>query len=189
MSVPNPNHDELPIFLERFAGKSFERCRYSERRFIQPYERCDICYRTISERPHQEAVSTGFVVRLFVGEDSSWPQWEWVCEDCFEQFQVSAGWLVLPEGVSVGGPERGLARASSNSAPPARELEVISVGWTADDIVGIAQTIGVKLSAEECKRFVERNAPLFIRRIGRIGDSRLVGLLQLDYLASQKKQD
>jgi hypothetical protein len=172
---------EMPAFVERLRDRRFEHTRYSERRFLQPHEWCEVCGKMIAERPLPEAASSG-MVSLFVIEavtGSPWAQWEWVCESCFSRYQEVARWSLLGEGESVGEASRPTGQAFTKASGAAHEpSDHWSVSWSLDDVIGIARTVGASLSEEEGPSFMARQMPVFSRRVKTFGDTRMVGLLK-----------
>lgn len=170
---------EIPIFLERFRGRRFEHAEYSERRFFQPCERCNVCFRLISERPYAEAMRAG-MVSLFVihyPTGTSWSQWEWVCEICYAEFAEVAEWSLLPDGEPIG--EESLP-AGGRALPDGTEREFV-VRWSAEDVAGLAKCLGITLSEDECQRFFEKHSRRFRAKMAANGSMILTGLLAIEY--------
>jgi len=181
---------ELPIGFDRWRDRKFEHARYSERRFFQPYERCSICGQMIAERPYPEAASSGLVSLFVIEADSSSPrgQWNWLCESCFLRYQEAARWSLLGEGESVGEATRPKGLVLATASGTVNELsDHYSVSWSLDDVIGPALALGVSLSEEEGRRFMERHMLLFLERVVALSDIRLVGLLQAQYLTPKDK--
>jgi len=183
---------EMPIFLERLVDRKFEHAHFSERRFVQPYERCEICGQKIAERPLFEAVGSGMVSLFVIEVDSGppWSQWEWVCESCFVKFQEVARWSLLSESESVGEASRPTTMTGPGfTAASGAEHEILdrySVSWSLDVVIGFALTLGISLTEEEGRKFMALHMPLFLKRVMTFGDIRLIGLLQAQYLTPKE---
>ncbi len=198
MPDPRPSWQELAIQQnESLKSRVFHTGRFESGKFLHS-DQCRMCGQRIGPAVEPGIMDEGFVTQMtvqYVGLPVS-HFWAWVCAVCFEAFQEEMKWTVA-EGEAPDLPMeevRAFSRAWNARIRAQRRQDpgwldkhpFCHTGWSADDVVGLAQLNGFAISREEAQSFLEVNEGTILSAMNGGAAQAIVALLRREKRDSRK---